>query len=52
MSVPSSSGKSERVHEGQNWNFVQAISPYATQIVISETVGEDADNIYLSRYKN
>lgn len=40
-------GKSRRVFEGKYGNFVEAVSPGASQIVISETVGEDADNIYL-----
>lgn len=40
-------GKSRRVFEGKYGNFVQAVSPDAGQMVISETVGEDSDNIYL-----
>ena len=41
------SGESRRVYKGKYGNFVQAVSPDASQIIISETVGEDADNIYL-----
>lgn len=45
------SGKSRRVYKGKYGNFVEAISPDASQMVISETVGEDADNIYLLNTK-
>jgi len=41
------SGQSRRVYEGQYGNFVQSISPDASKLIISETVGEDGDNIYL-----
>ena len=43
----SETGKSRRVYKGKYGNFVEAVSPDASQLVISETVGEDADNIYL-----
>jgi len=39
--------ESRRVYEGKYGNYVQSISPDASQLVISETVGEDSDNIYL-----
>lgn len=42
-----SDGTSRRVYKGKYGNFVQAVSPDAKQLVISQTVGEDADNIYL-----
>ena len=45
------SGKSRRVYEGQYGNFVEAVSPDASQLIISETVGEDSDNIYLLNTK-
>ncbi len=45
------SGQSRRVYKGKFGNFVQAVSPDASQMVISETVGEDADNIYLLNTK-
>ncbi len=45
-------GGSQRVFEGKYGNFVQAVSPDARRLVISETVGEDADNIYLLNTRN
>lgn len=42
-----SSGESSRVYKGKYGNFVQAVSPDASRLVISETVGEDSDNIYV-----
>jgi len=40
-------GTSRRVYEGQYGNFVEAISPDGRHLILSETVGEDSDNIYL-----
>jgi len=45
-------GESRRVYEGKFGNYVQAVSPDASKLVISETVGEDADNIYLLDTEN
>jgi len=41
------SGKSRLVYKGKYGNYVEAVSPDASQLVISETVGEDSDHIYL-----
>lgn len=43
----STSGTSKRIYDGKYGNYVQAVSPDASQLVVSETVGEDSDNIYL-----
>lgn len=40
-------GESRRVYEGKYGFFVQAISPDGAMLLVSETVGEDADNLYL-----
>lgn len=45
-------GEGRRVFEGKYGNFVQAVSPDASRLVVSETVGEDADNIYLLNTRN
>lgn len=39
-------GQSKRVYKGKYGNYVEAVSPDASQLIISETVGEDSDNIY------
>ncbi len=41
------SGAPQRVYEGRYGNFVQAVNFDASQFIISETVGEDADKIFL-----
>ena len=40
-------GESRRVYEGKYGFFVQAVSPDGAKLLVSETVGEDADNLYL-----
>ena len=40
-------GESRLVAEGNYGQFVQAVSPDGNLIVVSTTVGEDADNLYL-----
>lgn len=40
-------GESRRLFEGQYGNFVVAVSPSGDRMVLSETVGEDSDNLYL-----
>jgi len=40
-------GESRIVSEGKYGQFVQAVSPDGSRIVVSTTVGEDADNLYL-----
>lgn len=40
-------GKSNRIYEGKYGFFVNAVSPDARRLIISETVGEDADNLFL-----
>lgn len=39
-------GQSRRVYKGKYGNYVEVVSPDASQMIISETVGEDSDNIY------
>ena len=41
------SGQSKRVYEGRFGFFAQSVSPDGAHIVVTETVGEDADNLYL-----
>ncbi|MEL7487106.1 MAG: S9 family peptidase, partial [Pseudomonadota bacterium] len=41
------SGDVDRVYEGEYGVFAEAVSPDGRSIVVSETVGEDADNLYL-----
>ncbi|PHR91691.1 MAG: dipeptidyl aminopeptidase [Robiginitomaculum sp.] len=40
-------GVSRRIYEGKYGFFVNAVSPDGSKLVVSETVGEDADNLYL-----
>ncbi|MEM6627020.1 MAG: S9 family peptidase [Pseudomonadota bacterium] len=40
-------GDSERVYEGVYGFFVAGVSPDGSTILMSETVGEDSDNLYL-----
>ncbi|MEM9939380.1 MAG: S9 family peptidase [Pseudomonadota bacterium] len=40
-------GTSKLVFEGQFGFFARAFSPDASEIVVTETVGEDSDNLYL-----
>ena len=40
-------GKSRRVYEGKYGFFAHSVSPDGSQIIVSQTVGEDADNLYL-----
>jgi len=41
------SGKTKRVYKGKYGFFVTALSPDGEQAVLSETVGEDANNLYI-----
>ena len=41
------SGVSTLVSEGEYGQFVQAVSPDGSRIVVSTSVGEDSDNLYL-----
>ncbi len=41
------SGVSNRIYEGKYGFFVNAVSPDGRHLIISETVGEDADNLFL-----
>ncbi len=40
-------GKPNRIYEGKYGFFVNAVSPDARHLIISETVGEDGDNLFL-----
>ena len=40
-------GESSRIYEGKYGFFAESISPDGNSILVSETVGEDADNLYL-----
>jgi dipeptidyl aminopeptidase/acylaminoacyl peptidase len=40
-------GESRRVYEGKHGFFVEAVSPDGGTLLVSQTVGEDADNLYL-----
>lgn len=41
------SGETQRVYEGKYGNFVEAVNFYASKIILSETVGEDADKLFV-----
>lgn len=45
--APVATGESRRVYEGKYGFFVQGVSPDGAKLLVSETVGEDADNLYL-----
>jgi dipeptidyl aminopeptidase/acylaminoacyl peptidase len=40
-------GEARLVHEGQGGLFVQAVSPAGTSAILSESVGEDSDRLYV-----
>ncbi len=40
-------GVARLVYEGEFGNFVRAVSPDGGRVIVSETVGEDSDNLYL-----
>lgn len=42
-----STGESQRLYEGTFGYFAQALSPDGTKAIVTETVGEDSDNLYL-----
>lgn len=39
-------GNPKRIYEGKYGNFVQAVNRDASQLIVSETVGEDSDKIF------
>lgn len=41
------SGAPERVYDGKYGNFVQAVNSNASQLIITETVGEDSDKLFV-----
>ncbi|MBL4853358.1 MAG: S9 family peptidase [Robiginitomaculum sp.] len=45
-------GTSRLIYEGKYGFFVNAVSPDGSKLVVSETVGEDADNLYLLDVSN
>ena len=45
-------GKPGRVYEGKYGNFVQAVNDDASVLIISETVGEDADKLFVLDVKS